>query len=97
MPSRPLLLKSPTAIEFAARPTAMGEPAEGVKVPSPLPSKMVGVLSLFASPPGVHHKIGFLSNSKPGGGVWQLYGENRCRNSLGPANCIKHHGCCAGR
>jgi hypothetical protein len=49
MPSRPLLLKSPTAIEFAARPTAMGEPAEGVKVPSPLPSKMVGVLSLFAT------------------------------------------------
>jgi len=28
--------------------------------------------------------LGFRSNSKPGRGVWQLYGENRCRNSPGP-------------
>src|ERR1700732_2483614 len=33
---------------------------------------------------GAFTKLGFQSNSKLGRGVWQLYGENRCRNLPGP-------------
>jgi|HubBroStandDraft_6_1064221.scaffolds.fasta_scaffold279474_2 hypothetical protein len=45
MPSRPLLLKSPTATDVGPEVKATGELDAGVKVPSPFPRRIDTVLS----------------------------------------------------